>query len=255
MKHSVVFLRSLITALCWAVISAIFVIPCLVLAFLPAPGRYQNRFFFWCATWWGRLFFLTAGIKLQVSGEALAADDEPAIVAMNHASALDIMVAEVVLGTQPRMWLSTDAYKSIPLLSTLLNRMHVTVDTSSPRAAARSLARLRTLARGTVSHVLLFPEGRRWADDQIHDFFGGFAVLARTLKRPVRPVYIGSAHHVLPPKAMLVDNRTWVSVVVGPLMRMQEGESDAQFMVRVRDWFVRRVPAEVARREGWSSRT
>lgn len=238
MKHPLVFIRSLITALFWAVISVLFVIPCLLLSFLPARSRYENHLFFWYASWWAKLFFFTAGIKMRVSGAPLHAEDEPAIVAMNHASALDIMAAEALLGSRPRIWLSTDGYQNIPLLSTLLNRMHITVNTSAKREAARSLVKLRALAKGKSSHVLVFPEGRRWADDQIHDFFGGFAVLARTLGRPVRPVYIANAHHILPPKALLVDNRRPLDMVVGPLMRLGDDETDIQFVARVRDWFI-----------------
>jgi 1-acyl-sn-glycerol-3-phosphate acyltransferase len=135
------------------------------------------------------------------------------------------------------------SYKNIPVFSTILRRMHVLVDITSMRAAARSLAKMVNLARNKKRHVLIFPEGGRFTDGKIRSFFGGFVILARKLKRPVVPIYIRNAHHILNPTGYMIDNTVPLEIEVGPAFELQADETDAAFSERVRAWFCEKADA------------
>ena len=86
----------------------------------------------------------------------------------------------------------------------------------------------------------MFPEGTRHADDEIHPFLPGAAVLAQRLGRPIIPVYIGGAHDVLAKHGILINARgVEVRVIIGEPMFAKESEDVAGFNARVHEWFLK----------------
>lgn len=231
-------LRTLLTWLLLAPVCLFFGLLIFPLVFLPASVRYDNRFYYFLSSLWTRVCLFLAGIRIEVTGESLP--KQPCVIAMNHASALDILVVERLLGSAPRIWLSRVAYRRIPILGSIMKRMQVVVDLTSSRAAVRGLATLIGLVRNRNRHALIFPEGGRHTDDKIHSFFRGFAVLARKLGRPVRVIYIANAHRVLDPTGYLIDTGHTITLRVGPSFEIGD-ETDEQFVARVRDWFVQQA--------------
>lgn len=232
------FIRTLLTWLLLTPVCLFFGVLALPLVFLPASVRYDNRLYYVLSSLWTSTCLLLAGIRVVVTGESLPT--QPSVIAMNHTSALDILVVERLLGSAPRIWLSRMAYRRVPILGSIMKRMQVVVDLTSSRAAVRGLATLMSLVRNKNRHALIFPEGSRHTDGQIHSFFRGFAVLARKLGRPVRVVYIAHANRVLDPSGYLVDNRHAIELRVGPSFVIGD-ETDEQFVARVRDWFVQQT--------------
>lgn len=210
---------------------------CMLLASLPASWRYDLHIYFLFSNWGCRLLLWVLGVRVTVSGEPLSG--EPAIIVANHASALDIILLEALVGAYPHVWLSR-VFK-VPVLGFLLSRMHVMVNAEAPREAAQSLVRLTRLVRGKERHAIIFPEGARFDDGQIHPFFAGFALLAEKIDRPVRLVYIKNAHKVLARGSFLINTTSPITVLVGPLWRRSADETPEMFIARVRAWFVQHV--------------
>lgn len=234
-------LRTVVTWSVLALVNLFFGLLAVPLVFLPASVRYDNRLYYFLSSWWSRICLWIGGVRVTVTG-AEALPTEPCVIAMNHASALDILVIERLLGSFPRVWLSRMAYRRVPVLGSIMKRMHVVIDLRSSRAAVRGLARLISLVRDQHRHALIFPEGGRHTDGKIHEFFRGFAVLARKLDRPVQAIYIANAHRVLDPTGYLIDNRHSINIVVGPQFVIGE-QTDEEFIAQVRDWFVQHATA------------
>ena len=232
-----IVLRTLTTYLVGLVVSVLFFLVILPITFLPPSWRYQGRFFYRLTSWWSGLCLWIAGLSVSVV-DAHNLPAAPAVIVMNHGSALDIFLAEKLLSDAPRMWLSKDEYKKTPLLNWILHRMHVTVDASSPTKAAQSLKTLHKKAADHGAHVLLFPEGGRFSDGKIHRFFKGFSLLSSLLKRSVVPVYIQNAAQAFSKENLLVRHAVPLTLVVGTPMVRRVGESHDDFAIRVRRWFV-----------------
>lgn len=233
-------LRLLITYPLMLAVSLICGSMCLLLSLLPASIRYDLRLYHLTTSWWSWLVFKAGfiSVTVQYEGEMLpTCPSDPSIIVANHTSALDIPLIEMLMGSYPRLWLSKDIYRKTPVLGWLLHRMHVMVNVDSPRDAARSLAKIRNMARDKARHVLMFPEGARFVDGEIHDFFAGFAVLADKLERPVRPVFIKNAGKVLAKEGFLINTTHPISLIVGPPFVRAAGEDTDHFVARVRAWF------------------
>jgi 1-acyl-sn-glycerol-3-phosphate acyltransferase len=167
--------------------------------------------------------------------------DEPAIFAGNHQSSFDIPLMGKLTRGHSHVWLALASLMKSPILRFVLPYIAVLVDTSSAWKAVRSLLQVMDVVKKHKMDIMIFPEGGRYAaDDDIHDFFGGFAILAKRTERPVVPVYIHGVNKVYPPKAFLVRNYP-VTVVVGKPFKLSNGEDEAVFKKRVHDWFVKQA--------------
>jgi 1-acyl-sn-glycerol-3-phosphate acyltransferase len=163
--------------------------------------------------------------------------NEPAIVVANHQSSLDIPLIGAVVGYYPHIWLAKQELLESPFFRLFLPRVAVMVDVSTPLKAMRSLVQALLLIEGKKRHAILFPEGSRYIDGEIHDFYLGFVILAKKTNRPVIPMRIFNVNKVYPPDTFWAQNYP-ITVVVGKPMMMHEGETDQAFCDRVRQWFI-----------------
>jgi 1-acyl-sn-glycerol-3-phosphate acyltransferase len=168
--------------------------------------------------------------------------DSPAIIVANHTSSIDIFLLESLIGTYPHIWISKSEYLSIPLFSILLKRMHIPVKRESSVDAGRALVKAYKQAQGISSHILMFPEGRRYQDGKVHEFNPGFALLAKKLQRPVIPIAITGLHKIFPKGTFLINyHAARPTLTIGKPITMQDDESTEQFSKRVHDWFTKNL--------------
>jgi 1-acyl-sn-glycerol-3-phosphate acyltransferase len=210
-------------------------VPTYILAMLlPQRMRFRSKLLYLSlhAAYWSvcRGFML----KIEIEG-AEHIPVTPAIIVANHASSLDISILGSLV-TAPHVWYALNRFFSTPILGGLLRRIAIAVDQEHPLRAARSLVRGVSLAREFQLHSLLFPEGGRYLDGEIHPFFAGFAVLARKLQSPVIPVMLYNVGKVYPPGSFIIHPHV-IRVVVGEPFICNEHETDNYFTERVRSWF------------------
>jgi len=220
---------------------------CIPLALLPARIRYDNRLYFVLTTIWAWALLRVAGIRWTVEGKdnLPSYPNHPSIIVMNHSSAIDISLAEVLAGTYPHAWLLKAEYTRVPLFNILTKRMHVAVKRGTVREAVKALAIYQKILAGGPRHALLFPEGTRHSDGKIHPFLVGFAVLAKRLSRPVVPVVFVGPHKIFPKGSRIIDaGACTVKVIVGRPMRIAADESPQEFAQRVNGWYARRLAKE-----------
>ncbi|MFA5307649.1 MAG: lysophospholipid acyltransferase family protein [Candidatus Babeliales bacterium] len=240
MKKSFLVIRTLGTYVVWIAGVPLLMLICGILACLPARLRYDNRLYFVVSTFISHFIIRAAGIKIAISGrENLPRyPQSPAIFVMNHSSALDIPLVEIVAGTYPHIWLSKASYGTIPLFGFLLRRMHVLVDTTSRKDAGAALIKTYGLLKNTSRHALIFPEGTRSVDGNIGNFFSGFSLLAKKLNRPVIPVVISGIHMVYPKNSLIIDSlATTVTITIGKPLFYPPSLSSDEFAVNVHHYF------------------
>jgi 1-acyl-sn-glycerol-3-phosphate acyltransferase len=233
------FLKNIIF---YAFVPAIFVITtllCLPIALLPVKYRYKSRLFHFFANTCSRLIFFFGFIKYKIYGKNHLPDfGHPAIFVLNHSSCLDIPVLELILGSQPRIWLTRAEYTKIPVWGFVLGRMHVALKRGSPSNAKLTLEKASTLAKDYGCHVALFPEGHRYTDGKIHKIFSGFAVMAQTLDRPVIPVAISGLNKILPSKSFLIDSDAQtVKISIGHSINYKDFQTRQDFVEYTQKWF------------------
>lgn len=214
----------------------LYAIPFLIIVLVPMQYRLRSKVlaFLSFGFYWGILKCALVPIKYEGIENI---PDEPCIIAANHQSSLDIPIIGKLAGFRPAAWLATDYLLNSALLRFWLPRIAVMVNSESPMQAMRSLLNIIHLVEDKPCHVMIFPEGQRYFDDHVHEFFGGFVILAKKLKRPVVPVCIVGANKVYPRGAFWA-NWHEIRVIVGAPLRYQDDDTDEIFKNRVHQWFI-----------------
>lgn len=162
---------------------------------------------------------------------------QPCIVVANHQSSFDIPLIGYILRKRPHIWIAWNELTKGPLLKFLLPRIAVLVDVTSPTRAVRTLVQAIAIVKEHPWDLVIFPEGARHTDGTVHQFFGGFALIAKKINRPVVPVKIIGVQKVYPPKTFWM-HRHPITVIVGPPMIIGPDENEHQFKDRVYQWFI-----------------
>lgn len=120
----------------------------------------------------------------------------------------------------------------------ILPRFTVLIDMSSPTKGMRSLINsINMINNGQRRHAILFPEGTRYTDGSVHEFFSGFVILAKETGRPVVPIRIFNANKAYPPETFWINPCT-IKLVIGEPMMMKEDETNEAFKDRIYAWFL-----------------
>lgn len=223
----------------------IFLPLCCLLALLPASVRYDNRYYYGLVYFWNWILVHGAFLKLDVNGahHIPTYPNNPSIIIANHSSAYDIYVTEVLMHGYPHIWLLKAIYTRVPFFGFLAARQSVAVDKKHPFKAAKSFLRAYELAQGNARHLVLFPEGTRFTDGNIHEFHSGFALLAKKLGRPVIPICIQGMNQFMPKGTILIDPRVTVRVIIGEPILCDQDETIDAFTKRMHDWFCKMIKA------------
>jgi len=229
-------LHTIVSRILLIIVIAIIAIPVTLCLLVPKKYRFDNpvlyalgRFFYWS---------VIKGSLVPVTYKGLEnLPTVPSIIVANHQSSLDIPLVGYLLGYHQHMWLASSDLMAGFIFRHFLPRSSILVDISSPAKAMRSLIKAISMINGKKRHLVIFPEGGRFDDDDVHEFYGGFVIMAKKMGRPVVPVRIFHANKVYPRTSFLVRYHP-ITVVVGKPFMYQENDTDESFKNRVHDWFV-----------------
>lgn len=150
----------------------------------------------WIAGAWSRNLLRIGRVRVRVEGlENLAKG--PAVYAANHASAVDIPIVFAHLPVDFRI-IHKRSLRFVPLLGQAMwAARHIAIDRSNPFHARRSLAAAADRLRQGMS-LMVFPEGTRSPDGEVHRFKRGSLALALDARVPVVPVSLVGVRAVVP---------------------------------------------------------
>lgn len=214
----------------------VFAIPVLIIVLLPRKMVLGSRWVLWVQRAFYYLALKCILVPIRYKGHRYV-PSEPAVIVANHQSSLDIPLVGNAMNGYSHVWMAMAELLKSPHLRVLLPKTSVLVDMSSPMKGMRSLIEAIKVINNQKMHVIIFPEGGRYTDGKVHDFFGGFVILARKTGRPVVPIRIFNANKVYPPNTWLA-NYAPITVVIGERMYIGEHETDEAFKNRVFDWFI-----------------
>ncbi|GAB3987762.1 lysophospholipid acyltransferase family protein [Spirosoma daeguense] len=150
---------------------------------------------------WGTLFFLGAGIRVEVDHRFRPDPKTVYVFCANHFSYLDIAAFGVIIKNF-YAFVGKSEVKHIPLLGYMFAKLHVQVDRSQPNSRAYSLAKsIRTLASGRS--IAIFPEGgiKAPSPPQMVPFKDGAFTMAIQQQVPIVPVTLLNNYLILPDKS------------------------------------------------------
>ncbi len=140
----------------------------LVCSFFDPSGRRQHKI----ARLWARMILATIGAAPHVEGLEKLDTAKSQVYVVNHLSALDIPVLYAYLPFQFRILAKRELFH-YPFMGWHLRRSgQIPVALENPKASVRSL-NLAVAALKQGKSLVIFPEGGRSPDGQLHPFMGG----------------------------------------------------------------------------------
>jgi 1-acyl-sn-glycerol-3-phosphate acyltransferase len=233
------YIHTIISRILVVLLSAAAVIPVACIMCVPRRIRLKSTFLFSVIYWFYKALLWTLFIPIRIEGKEHI-PTQPAIFVSNHQSSLDIPLVGSLVGEHPHLWLARSELMESWLFRLIIPIFAEIVEVGDPRKAMRSLLTILKTLNSSKAHLMIFPEGQRFTDGSVHEFFGGFVILAKKTGRPVVPVYIGGVNKVYPPNSFWLYTHP-VTVVVGPPLIVGQEEDDEQFKQRVYSWFVRQA--------------
>lgn len=232
-----IIVHTLISRFLLIIVLAICLIPAIIFLLIPTRWRVDSRAYYLFMDFFYHASLWVTFLPIQVRG-AENIPQSPVIIAANHQSSLDIPLIGRLVHRFPHIWLAKKELTESILLRFILPRFTVLIDMSSPMKGMRSLINaLNMVNNGQRRHAIIFPEGTRYTDGEVHEFFSGFVILAKQTGRPVIPVRIYNANTVYPPETFWINPHP-IKLIVGQPMMMEENETDEQFKDRVYAWFL-----------------
>ena len=217
--------------LTWTVIStAFFSVMAIIASLLDKKGELPHL----VARVWGRTILFGARIKVTVKNPANLDPNRSYIYMSNHQSNFDIPVLLAYLPVQFR-WLAKVELFRIPIFGFAMQRAgYISIDRSNRKSAILSLKRAAEIIRGGVS-VMIFPEGTRSRDGNIHIFKSGGFILAIDSGVPIVPVIIHGTWPIMSKDRLRIRPGNVVLEIEKPVETSPYSRSDkAELMEKVR---------------------
>lgn len=176
---------------------------------LPLVGDGDSRLYTFCRFLAVPLFGGVYGCRCK-GGEHLPRTG-PAIIACNHKSVADPVVAGMVCYRPLRYMAKKELFVN-PYLRWLITSLGAfPLDRGAGDREALTRA-LEILEQGGL--LLMFPEGTRQTDDAIHDFFPGAGMIALRSGAPVVPLAMDGTQRMFPPGGGV--RHTKLRTAIGP---------------------------------------
>jgi len=164
----------------------------LLSSFFDKDGSLQHGF----ARRWSRVILWTIGAAPQVEGLDKIDISKAQVYVVNHLSALDIPVLYACLPFQFRILAKRELFR-YPFMGWHLRRSgQIPVVLENPKASVRSLTQaVAALKQG--KSLMIFPEGGRSPDGQLHAFMGGAFYAAIKAQADVVPMALAGTFEML----------------------------------------------------------
>ena len=209
-------MKSLYKAICvtwlgfWATIATIILgISVMVAGLLSRTGNLA----FSISKLWAYTMLTVSFVRAEIKNKDKILKGTSYIIISNHQSLCDIIVLVTTLGIQYR-WIIKKEILKIPIFGyALYASRNIFIDRSNTASAIESINKgFDRLPKGVS--VMVFAEGTRSPDGQIHEFKKGGFITAVTRKIPILPITVNGSRRVLP-KGSLTLKPGKIQVVIG----------------------------------------
>ena len=168
---------------------------------------------------WARTFLLFSKVKLDVKGLENLKDANPALIIMNHESALDIPVAAAALPVNLR-FIHKIELLYIPIFGwALWQGKHIAINRSRPKQAIRNINTKSGDIIQRRQNIIIAPEGTRSLDGSIGKFKKGGFKIAEKHDLPIIAITMIGNRFCNPKGAMTIVPGT-VIVVIDPAVKI-----------------------------------
>lgn len=163
--------------------------------------------------YWGRVFLVLTGIKLNIENHNQMAWREPCVFVANHFSYADI--ASIPMLTRGACFVGKQSIQKVPLFGYYFTSLHISLNRESARDRAQVLKRgMAALSAG--KSLIIFPEGgirTKNPPAQVAYKDGAFRMAIKQ-GVPIVPITLPTNHKLLPDDGKLLLRGNKLNIVV-----------------------------------------
>ena len=175
------------------------------LSLIAAPFDWKKKFHSFVMRLWAQHFMQIAGIKLSIEGKENLEEASPAVIIINHESAIDIPVVIAALPVQERFLAKLILFQ-MPIFGwALFFGGHIPVNRSKPKKAIASINKRSGKIVARKQNFVISPEGTRSIDGRIQKFKKGAFKIADQYDLPIIPVVMMGNRHCAPKGSKFVN--------------------------------------------------
>lgn len=209
MQALLTLVRTILTPIAGLVATLLFGTAAIVVGRINPASPWVDRI----ARAWSRMWLVAAGSRVHVQGGEHVERNRSYVVVANHQSDLDIMACFVAIPLPIRFLAKKELFK-IPLLSSAMRAIGIVEVDRQAHAAIH--ARVNTQTRDLIARgrsVIIYAEGTRSRDGELHAFKKGAFTMAVGAQLPVLPVTIYGSRQAWEPDTPWVHGGP-ISVVI-----------------------------------------
>ena len=165
---------------------------------------------------WSRVWLAASGCTLEVVGKEQVDQTRTHIVVANHLSILDIMACFLAIPLPIRFLAKTELFR-IPILAPAMRSIGIVeVDRKARSVIHEQVNRQARELVASGRSLIIYPEGTRSRDGELHAFKRGAFTMAVAGGIPILPVTIAGTYRAWPPRQLLVPGGSTITVVIDP---------------------------------------
>ncbi len=162
--------------------------------------------------WWSRSLLKVAGIRLRVHGTENIEPGRSYVIVSNHQSAFDIPAHFLALPLPVRFLAKKELFR-IPVFGTALRAIGIVEVDRQAGATVHGLINSQSELVARRGHsILVYAEGTRYQDGDVHAFKRGAFSIAIASGLPVLPVIVNGGHIAWPPRRPILGGEMTVDV-------------------------------------------
>jgi 1-acyl-sn-glycerol-3-phosphate acyltransferase len=191
-----------------------FPIACLIWAFTILFDKRLRLLHLFTSFWGVSFVWINPFIKIKIEGRENIRKGEKYIMICNHQSLLDIVVLFGIF--KHFKWVAKKELFNIPIVgwNMSLNK-YIPVDRANKNSHAKMFMECaQNLAIG--NSIMIFPEGTRSVDGQIHHFKEGAFKMALSSKCSILPIVLDGTSNALPKKGFVFRNLSNIKIRIFP---------------------------------------
>jgi 1-acyl-sn-glycerol-3-phosphate acyltransferase len=188
------------------VYTAILAPPTALFAFLGRPHVVS-----WISRRWSRMILRTCGVKAEIDGLERLSGLSSYVAVSNHQSLFDILALLAWMPGEPR-FVAKQELSKIPFIGYAMRHAgHVMIDRERGGASIRRVAEVAKQG----FPIMVFAEGHRFSDNQVHPFNDGAAWIGILTKLKCVPMAISGTARFYPRGARIVRPGQRMRIAIG----------------------------------------
>ncbi len=166
---------------------------------------------------WGRRSFSLPGSKVHISGLENKPQKGPYIIVANHRSMLDITLIQGYVNAHAGFIAKKELGKFFTVGQFLKILGGELIDRENPRDAVVAIDNMIRKMKEEGQVIVIFPEGTRSTDGQVHEFKIGSMKIVTKAKVPILPIAISGTEKSMP-KGSVYIKKTDIYLSIMPVV-------------------------------------